>query len=64
MFLLESMLAMKPVFYEAKKIVYNKNDFPNNLFIIAKGRINCMYNKEMVFKTYVEKSYFGDIEII
>jgi hypothetical protein len=38
--------------------------YPNAIFFIFKGKINCINNDNINFKNYVKDSYFGEIEII
>ena len=36
----------------------------NLVYLILKGRVNCIAQKGSCFKTYIRQSYFGDIEVL
>ena len=42
--------------------VYKKNEYPSLFYILLKGRVNLISSK-LVYKTIIEGSYFGEIEI-
>lgn len=42
--------------------VYKKNEYPSLFYILLKGRVNLISGK-LVYKTIIEGSYFGEIEI-
>ena len=45
------------------KVIYSEGDHPRELYFISSGRCSLVY-KSYVFKTIVERSYFGDIDIL
>ena len=44
--------------------VYREHDFPEETFYITEGRITFEADNRETFKTFVQGSYFGEIEII
>lgn len=48
----------------AGEFVYNKGEYPNQVYFIVNGRVNMVIGVySITFKTYVTGSYFGEIEI-
>lgn len=47
------------------KWVYRRDEFADEVFFIASGRVNFTYGPDnMVIKTMPEGSYFGEIELL
>ena len=47
------------------EFVYKKGEHPTGIYFIAKGRVSFLYNNDLIsFKTMIQGSYFGEIEII
>jgi CRP-like cAMP-binding protein len=47
------------------EFVYKKGEHPTGIYFIAKGRVSFLYNNDMIsFKTMIQGSYFGEIEVI
>jgi CRP-like cAMP-binding protein len=43
--------------------IYHKNEIPNKIYILFKGRVAVMYDNKTVMKMYGQGAYFGEIEI-
>lgn len=37
---------------------------PDQVYLVMKGRVNCVAEKNGVFKTFIQQSYFGDVETL
>lgn len=48
---------------EENKIVYRKDSFPSEVYFLRKGRVD-LIQQEIAFVTYVQGSYFGELEIL
>ena len=47
------------------EFIYRKNEHPTSIYFIAKGRVSFLYNNDLIsFKSMIEGSYFGEIELI
>lgn len=52
-------------FFETAEYVYNYNDDADEIYIISKGRVNFVTGAEDIrFKSMLEGSYFGDVEML
>lgn len=48
-----------------REILYSKGDFPDEMYFLISGRVNFVFGKQnMVFKSMIAGSYFGEIELI
>ncbi|CAD8125702.1 unnamed protein product [Paramecium sonneborni] len=55
---------LQPLKINAGEFVYNKGEYPNQVYFIVNGRVNMVIGVySITFKTYVTGSYFGEIEI-
>eukprot|EP00828_Plagiopyla_frontata_P026464 TRINITY_DN34623_c0_g1_i1.p1 TRINITY_DN34623_c0_g1~~TRINITY_DN34623_c0_g1_i1.p1 ORF type:complete len:214 (+),score=33.73 TRINITY_DN34623_c0_g1_i1:526-1167(+) len=53
-----------PLKIQADEFVYQKGEFPNNIYFLISGRINFIAgNYEVAFKTFISGTYFGEVEI-
>lgn len=44
--------------------LYKKGEYPSEIYFLASGRVNYLYGRQnIVFKTMIGGSYFGEIEI-
>lgn len=48
---------------EEGKAVYQENTFPSEVYFLRKGRVD-LVQRESMFVTYVQGSYFGELEIL
>lgn len=56
-------LNLKLTFYN--EFIYRKNEHPTSIYFIAKGRVSFLYNNDLIsFKSMIQGSYFGEIELI
>ena len=55
---------MIPIKVKRSDEIYKEERYPNAVYFILKGRINCLNTDEVTFKNYIQDSYFGEIEII
>jgi hypothetical protein len=55
---------MTPTKVKKGDIIYQQHRYPNDVYFIVKGKINCLNKENVTFKNYVENSYFGEIEIL
>ena len=64
-FIVSAMSLLKPLMIHEGKFVYLKDHFADEVYLITKGRVNLVLSEQLyVYRTYVVKSYFGEIEII
>jgi hypothetical protein len=49
--------------YSYMEILYEENDFPEEVYFIKSGRIFLKIQESLIFRTFNEGSYFGEIEI-
>lgn len=49
--------------FKSGEIIYKKNDYPSFIYFLLSGRVGFFNNSNKLFKTYVEGSYFGEIEL-
>lgn len=49
--------------FKAGEIIYKKNEYPSFVYFILSGRVGFFNNSNKLFKTYIEGSYFGEIEL-
>jgi CRP-like cAMP-binding protein len=48
-----------------KVFLYRKNDYADEVYFISKGRVLFVYGpSNFTFKTMLEGSYFGEIELL
>ncbi|CAG9314758.1 unnamed protein product [Blepharisma stoltei] len=51
--------------FQEREIIYKKNDYADNMYFIVQGRVCYVYGpKHFTFKTMVDGSYFGEIELL
>ena len=51
--------------FRAKKIVYEKNDYADEIYFLSSGRVAFTYGaSNFTFKTMLAGSFFGEIELI
>ena len=43
--------------------LYKEHDYPDEVYFMTRGKVNLLIS-EIAFKTYVEGSYFGEVEIL
>lgn len=52
-------------FFETAEYVYNQNEDSDEIYIISKGRVNFVTGYEDIrFRSMLEGSYFGDVEML
>eukprot|EP00742_Colponemidia_sp_Colp-10_P004514 GILJ01004818.1.p1 GENE.GILJ01004818.1~~GILJ01004818.1.p1 ORF type:complete len:942 (-),score=125.81 GILJ01004818.1:71-2896(-) len=64
MFVATVVPLLQPVSVQEKDFVYQEGDHPDDMFFIAKGRVHAVLENGVVYKTIVEGSYFGEIELL
>ncbi|KRX10444.1 Cyclic nucleotide-binding protein [Pseudocohnilembus persalinus] len=63
-FLSKFIKYLKPLQQKKGEIVYRKGEYPTDLYFITKGRVNfTLFKKNQAFRTFVQGSYFGELEI-
>jgi CRP-like cAMP-binding protein len=55
---------LRSVLLRKGDIVYREHDFPEEIFYVIEGRIAFEADNKEIFKTFVQGSYFGEIELI
>lgn len=45
------------------EIIYKKNEYPSFVYFVLYGRVGFFNESNLMFSTYIEGSYFGEIEI-
>jgi len=64
MFITETILMLVHTKIKKNEIIYQENKYPNYVYFILEGRVNCINNDKACFKNFIQESYFGEIEII
>lgn len=49
--------------FKTDELIFKKNEYPNFIYFLLEGRIGFYNDQNRIFKTYIEGSYFGEIEI-
>lgn len=44
--------------------LYKEHEYPDEVYFLTKGRINLVAGNGVAFKTYVQGSYFGEVELL
>ncbi|OMJ89843.1 hypothetical protein SteCoe_7925 [Stentor coeruleus] len=55
---------LKRFCYNFNDVIYSKDEESEEIFFINKGRANFKAENNLVFRTYTQGSYFGEIEVI
>jgi CRP-like cAMP-binding protein len=64
-FLVHFLPLFKPVHLQDNEVVYLQGDYPEEVLFIAKGRaVFVLSVHDLTYKSYVSKSYFGDVEVL
>jgi CRP-like cAMP-binding protein len=51
--------------FEKNEMIYEKNDFSENIFFVVEGRVNYVIGcNTIIFKTIMTGAYFGEIELV
>jgi len=58
----ELLKCCTPKTVKAGEYVYSHNQSSDKIFLIISGRVSCLLSGGVCFKTYVEGSYFGDLD--
>lgn len=62
-FLAQTLPYLVPRKLRPGEILYKQNEYPNFLYFILEGRVGFFNDSNIMFNTYIEGSYFGEIEI-
>jgi hypothetical protein len=64
-FIATVMPLLKPLQTKDDEVIYDEGEYADEMFFIVKGRVNLVYGEaEVIYKSYLKGSYFGEIEII
>jgi len=64
-FLIYFVPLFKPMRFADGEFVYRQGDHADEVLFVTKGRVNLVLNfNDVVYKSYVRRSYFGDIEVV
>lgn len=55
---------LRLVHFSPGEILYKELEHPEEVFFLTRGRVHLLANNWVVFKTFVQGSYLGEIEII
>lgn len=56
---------LKPHQINGEEVIYREGQYADEMFFLLKGRVNLVYGSvNIVYKSYLKGSYFGEIEII
>lgn len=55
---------LRTVSLQPGEFLYKEYEFPDEVYFLTKGRVNLIASNGVVFKSYVQGSYFGEVEII
>ena len=54
---------LKSMRLKSGEILYRQGEYAEEVYFLIKGRVNLKASNGVVFKTYVEGSYFGEVDI-
>ena len=64
-FLVHFLPLFKPLSYQDNEVVYLQGDHPEEVVFIVRGRaVFVLSAQDLAYKSYVAKSYFGDVEVL
>lgn len=64
-FLVHFLPLFKPLSYQDNEVVYLQGDHPEEVVFIVRGRaVFVLSVQDLAYKSYVAKSYFGDVEVL
>ena len=55
---------LTPLFTIAREMVYNSGEFANEMYFIVKGKVDYVYQSEVIVDRVNKGDYFGDFEMI
>ncbi|CAG9311648.1 unnamed protein product [Blepharisma stoltei] len=55
---------LRTVSLQPGEFLYKEYEFPDEVYFLTKGRVNLIASNGVVFKSYVQGSYFGEVEIM
>lgn len=64
-FLVHFLPLFKPIRYQDNEVVYLQGDHSEEVLFIVRGRaVFVLSTQDLAYKSYVAKSYFGDVEVL
>ena len=55
---------LKNITFKSGEVMFQEGDYADEVYFIIFGRVNLKASNGVVFKTYVQGSYFGEVEIL
>ena len=55
---------LKSMRLKSGEILYREGEYAEEVYFLVKGRVNLKASNGVVFKTYIEVSYFGEMDIL
>ena len=55
---------LRTICLQAGDFLYKEHEYPDEVYFLTKGRVNLLAHNGKIFKTYVQGSYFGEVEIL
>ena len=57
------MPLLKSMRLKSGELLFREGEYAEEMYFLIKGRVNLKASNGVVFKTYVEGSYFGEVDI-
>ena len=65
MFITNIIPILCPVLFNSHEQIYATGEMPEEIYFIVKGKVGLVHErKNIIFCTYTEGRYFGDIEVV
>lgn len=55
---------IKTIELNSKEIIYTIGEYAEEIYFISKGRVVMKSDKKVIFKSYMQGSYFGELEVL
>ena len=55
---------LRTICLQAGDYLYKEHEYPDEVYFLTKGKVNLKTQNGIAFKTYVQGSYFGEVEIL
>lgn len=55
---------LKHISFKSGELMFTEGDYSDEVYFIVNGRVNLKASNNVTFKTYVQGSYFGEVEIL
>lgn len=55
---------LRTICLQAGDYLYKEHEYPDEVYFLTRGKVNLITQNGIAFKTYVQGSYFGEVEIL